>query len=729
VKRTLAGLVAFTVAALAMVLVAGPAGAATPAPMHRRVIVIGIPGLLWRDISAARTPSIWRLAEAGSVGSLAVATISTATCPGSAWLTLNAGARAEIEPSRTAACPPVPVTSRQATAPQRPDTSAPGAPGPAVIRAMPAEIRFNSQFSYLPAWGVLARSVPGCATAIGPGAALALADRSGKVARYLPAVPPASRSRILLRQCPLTVVDLGALPSPQRGAARAGALRAADATVASLVDAAPAGAEIALAGLGDDASGAHLRALIVRGPGYRSGLLTAPSTRQPGVVTITDLTPTILHWLGSQSAAPALVGSVVTRTSRGALRAAVAFLIGQDTADQVTRSITGGLFLCYLGIEALLLGLVFLAVRLRAARRVSWYTAATVFCAGLPAGTFLAGLTGWMRSDHPALWLYVAGLAVAAVIAAAALAGPWRRDPFGPPGFVAAVTLAVIGIDVMTGSRLQPGAPFGLSLVEANRFYGIGNNAVGTYAAAGLICAAWAAAVVLRRRPQRRRAALAAAGAVAVAAVFVAGWPGFGAKVGGTIAMVPAFLVLLTAVARVRITPRLGLAIAVSGFAVAAAFAASDYLGLAAVSHQGEFVRQLLSGTAGSTLRRKASSNLSTLSLAWYSPIAPLIVVAAGLALGWPGRFGLRTLQEASRRSALLRPALFSVWLAVVLAWFADDSGVRVVAAALPFALPLAIGLVVRTAAPRDAPAASRSDADKLICDVPDNSVATGRTG
>jgi hypothetical protein len=721
VKRTLAGLVAFTVAALASVLVAGPAGAATPATAHRRVIVIGIPGLLWRDISAARTPSIWRLAEAGSVGSLAVATISTATCPGSAWLTLNSGARAMMEPSRTAACPHVPVTPREA--------AAPGAPRAAEIPRMVAEIRYNRQFSYLPVWGVLASSVPGCATAVGPGAALALADRSGKVARYLPAVPSASRSRILLRQCPLTVVDLGALPPPQRGAARAGALRAADAAVSSLVAAAPAGAEIALAGLGDDASGAHLRALIVRGPGYRSGLLAAPSTRQPGVVTITDLTPTILHWLGARPAAPALVGSVLTRTSRGPLPAAVAFLIGQDTADQVTRSITGGLFLCYLGIEALLLGLVFLAVRLRGKRRVAWYTAATVFCGGLPAGTLLAGLTGWMRSDHPALWLYAAGLGFAAVIAAAALAGPWRREPFGPPGFVAAVTLAVIGIDVMTGSRLQPGAPFGLSLVEANRFYGIGNNAIGTYAAAGLITAAWAAAAVLRRGPQRRRAAVAAAGALALASVFVAGWPGFGAKVGGTIAMVPAFLVLLTAVARVRITPRLGLAIAVSGFAVAAAFAVSDYLSLAAVSHQGEFVRQLLTGTAGSTLRRKASSNLSSLSLTWYSPIAPLIAVAAGLAAGWPGRFGLRTLQEASRRCALLRPALFSVWLAVVLAWFADDSGVRVVAAALPFALPLAIALVIRTAAARDAPAACRPDADQLICDVPDNSVATGRTG
>ena len=39
-------------------------------------------------------------------------------------------------------------------------------------------------------------------------------------------------------------------------------------------------------------------------------------------------------------------------------------------------------------------------------------------------------------------------------------------------------------IDGMTGSRLQLGAPFGLSLVEAGRFYGVGNNALGVYAVA-----------------------------------------------------------------------------------------------------------------------------------------------------------------------------------------------------------------------------------------------------
>src|ERR1700728_651303 len=58
------------------------------------VVLVGIPGLRWSDVSQAGTPELWRLAGAGSVGSLVVHTISTVTCPGDGWLTLNAGTRA-----------------------------------------------------------------------------------------------------------------------------------------------------------------------------------------------------------------------------------------------------------------------------------------------------------------------------------------------------------------------------------------------------------------------------------------------------------------------------------------------------------------------------------------------------------------------------------------------------------------------------------------------------------
>jgi hypothetical protein len=728
VKRIGAGLLLGGITGLAL-LAFGAAGSAAAASQlnsqalnsgaqTRHVIVIGIGGLRWSDISDTQTPAIWQLAESGSVGSLVTTTVHTTTCPDDAWLTLNAGARAAVSPARSR-CLPVPVTTE------------PGSGGydRALVPGLEGIARANKPTGYQPRWGTLgggstqsspsSPSASRCSTAIGPGAALALADGTGNVDRYLPAPPtePASWTPVLA-SCALTVIDLGSLPpSP---APRAAAVAADDRQLEAIASTAPGGSIVMVAGMGDSASthgGPHLRTIVIDGPGYPSGQLTSAATRQPGVVTITDLTPSIYGWLGRQ-APTGLVGSPITSIARGPLPDAVKTMIGQDTANQVYRSVVGWFFLALGVSEAVVFAIIALVLYSkhpagrpadaspqadprgspdpRARRRVAWYTIMGAFGAAVPVGTFLAGLAPWGQWPHPALWLYGLGLAWAAVIALIAVAGPWRRPPFGPPGFVCATTAAVIAVDVITGSRLQLGAPFGLSLVEAGRLYGVGNNALGVYAVAGMLTAAWAAHSF---RP--RRLAVTATAVIALAVVIASGWPGFGAKVGGTIAMVPALLVLLAVVAGIKITFRRALLIAVSGLVLVAGFAVADYL-IPAIgpSHLGDFVGSLLHGRAGGTLHRKISSNLHSLTETWYTPAVPVVALGTGLMLAFPGRLRLHRFVAAIKADPLLRPSLFAVWLAVLLGWLVDDSGVSLAAAALPIALPLAIVLVVRTPKP-----------------------------
>jgi hypothetical protein len=701
------------------------------------VVLIGIPGLRWSDVSARNAPVLWRLASAGSVGSLVVSAVRTRSCPADGWLTLNSAARAAGLPASPPAgpgapCPPLPAVVPAAA------LATPGGTRPASIPAMPRVVAANRPFHYDPDWGLLARAAgPGrCATAIGPGAALALAGRGGRVGSYLPSAAATGRSA--LRRCPLTVIDLGALPSAagQGGAAaRARAVRAADAETGRIRAALPAGTILTVAGLADD-SAPHLRAIIVAGPGYQGGLLAAASTRQPGMTLITDLTPTVLGWLAA-SVPAAAVGSPVTRADRGSLAAAIRGLIGQDTAAQVYRSTILPFFLAYGFGEGILFGLLTLVLRgggeERRRRRLAAYTVAGVSAAALPAGTFLAGLAPWWRLPHPALLLYSMALGWAVLIAVAALAGPWRRDPFGPPGAVAAVTVAVIGLDVMTGSRLQLGTPFGLSALAAGRFYGVGNNALGIYGTSGILLAAWAAIAAARGRlavggspastrppagpavpgpagstaarqaaappgavpAAGRGRAVAAAAAVALFTVVAAGWPGFGAKVGGTIAMVPGFLLLLAAVAGVRITVRRGAAIGVSGLVLVTGFAVLNYFVPATgPSDIGAFIGHVLHGGSGGILQRKVSANIGSLTTTIYSPIVPLVVIATALIIAWPGRFRLRALADAIDALPLLRPVLVAIWLVAVLGWIADDSGVTVAASAIPLALMLVIAVV-----------------------------------
>jgi hypothetical protein len=302
-------------------------------------------------------------------------------------------------------------------------------------------------------------------------------------------------------------------------------------------------------------------------------------------------------------------------------------------------------------------------------------------------------------------------VALALVIGAAALAATRRRGTLAPFGLACLFTVAVLGLDVMTGSRLQLETPFGLSVIEAGRFYGIGNEALGIYGITALFGAAWLALVALRRpaqsrarsrarsRPSSRRTALAAVAAVAVFAVFASGWPGFGGKAGGTIAMVPCFALLLMAVAGVRLTWRRLVPAALSGLALFVVFALVSYLtAVTGKSDIGTFAGNALHGHAGSLLLRKIGSNLGSLSVNMFSPLIPIVVVVTGLMLWRPAWFGLKTMPLAYAAEPLLRPVLAVLWLMPVLGWFADDSGVIVPAAALPLALPLGIAALAATA-------------------------------
>jgi hypothetical protein len=675
----------------------GPAAQAATSPSGPHpVVMVGIPGLRWTDLSASATPNLWRLAQSGSVGSLVVTAVQTRTCPSDAWLTLNGGARATVPRSRTGPCPALPRV-----------VSAPGASGsgltgtPATVPSFSSLTSYNSQFHYEPDWGLLATSAGpgGCATAIGPGAALALASPSGRVASYAAGVAGASRS--LLRRCALTVADLGALPAASPGSsggpARAAALRRADQAAGTVLSAAPPGAVVVVAGLGDDVA-PQVRAIIVSGPGYAGGELASAATRHHGMTLITDLTPSVLRWRGRPVPAD-VVGSPLTRISRGSLSSTITSLNGQDTAAQVYRSTLAPFFLIFGFGEGVLFGLTVLVLRgsdpERRRRRRTACRIAMTSVGAIPAGTFLASLVPWWQLPHPAVLLYLMTVAWAAVIAAVALRGPWRRDPFGPPGFIGAVTVAVIGLDVITGSRLQLGTPFGLNVLTAGRFYGVGNNALGVYGIAGILAATWIGGTVARDQGRARGAAAGAA--VALFTVIASGWPSFGAKVGGTIAMVPAFLVLLAAIAGLRLSVRRWLLIAASGLVLVTAFALVNYfVPGTGPSDIGAFVGHVLHGGAGGILQRKIGANVGSLTTTIWSPIIPVVVLAAGAVLAWPEKLWFRPLAAAYREVPLLRSALTAMWLIGLLGWLADDSGITVAAAALPLALPLAIAIVCR---------------------------------
>lgn len=657
-------------AVLTPALSGAPARAGARPVAH--VVIVGVSGLRWTYADAASTPTLWRLAGHGSVGALVDYAEQPLACPDDGWLTLNSGARAQ-GPRPCAVLPAVIQAGAGARVP-----------------AMAQIVGYNRRFHESPDWGLLG-SLAGCTTAVGPGAALALAAPSGTVSSYLPSATRLTAG--VLARCPLTVIDLGALSFPERVSAAA-----ADHILTRIVADLPSGTLLLVTAPGAALGGRpHLRSVVVTGPGFSGGMLRSQSTRQPGIVTLTDLTPTVAGWLGRDVPA-SITGARLTATPRGSLASAVRVLMARDTAEQVWMSTHGWFFMWYAVADLLVLAVPALLFwgsdPERARRRALGWRTGGVFAAAVPAGTFLASLVPWWMHVHPAAWLYGMAVAWTLSLGAAALAGPWRRDTLGPFGMICLFTLAVLGIDVMTGSRLQLETPFGLSLIVGGRFYGIGNEALGVYCVSALTGAAWLGMLASRRFPDRRRPAVLAASAVGLFAVVASGWPGFGAKAGGTIALLPCLIAVVLRLAGIRVGWLRAAPAALSGLALFAVFALVSYLFPAAgVSDMGAFAGNLLHGQGGALLERKVSSNVGTLTVSVFSWLIPVVAVAAWAALWRPAALRLRTLTRAFEAEPLLHTLAWLIWLVLVIGWFADDSGVIVPAAALPVALPLVISM------------------------------------
>ena len=64
---------------------------ATGAPGHTvdYVLVAGAAGLRWDDVNPSDTPTLWRLAQQGSIGALSVGSAHVPTCAGDGWATLG----------------------------------------------------------------------------------------------------------------------------------------------------------------------------------------------------------------------------------------------------------------------------------------------------------------------------------------------------------------------------------------------------------------------------------------------------------------------------------------------------------------------------------------------------------------------------------------------------------------------------------------------------------------
>src|SRR5699024_6907901 len=556
-------------------------GAANESGQTRPVVFIGVDGLAWADITED-TPALASL-TAQAVGSLVVRSVNTATCPADGWLALNTGSRAA-------------------------DTASPcrilKSPKSGDVPAWDAYTEAVSHQDYGARLGLLQDALTAgelSSTAIGPGAAIALAGSSGEVKGYEPLGETealSSQAREAVTSTDLTVIDAGTITDPEvltdraeEAAEEAGEdfdedamnppsrdeqVQQVEDRVAAIVegigDAEGAQPVVMLAGVSDSGdAGLHVAAMS--GPGISEGLLTSGSTRQPGYIKSEDLFTTLMDLFSLHEDVPAgaTSGAVMTvATGHGAAQERRDLLADQEEHAQAVGPLVAVYFSVLVLANLALFAIVALVLKQSIATRLGalitrrfhrrpaalWLRrvldrpvkalqtlrAVALGIGALPVASFLVNLVPWWRFTPPAVGLALLVVAIDALLVAISLRAPWGRRTFGPAAFIAGVTALVLGVDVLTGATLQLSALMGISTVVGARFYGMNNTTFALFTIAMLMVTIVATNPLVQAG--RRRLAALVVGVIGVVVAVVDGAPSLGADFGGPPAILAGFAVM-----------------------------------------------------------------------------------------------------------------------------------------------------------------------------------------
>ncbi len=669
--------VAPVVAVLAMLgILLAPASATAPAADQPLVVLIGIADASWSEVDQDRTPALYGLL-ADATGSLVRRAEYAVTCPVDGWLTVSAGARvsAPRAPGATA-CPPL-LAGR---------AGEPGVPAWARTWSGYRQAAQQSRYDATPgALGTLTSAAGIPVAGIGPGARLAISREDGTPAgpwtaagHDIGAQTGAAARR--LAGGGVLVIDLGADGQ-------------VDARLGEVLAALPADADVIVASLGGATStpasrrtvDARLGVLARTGPGNDGpAALSSAATRQPGLAQTPDLTVTVLGSAGAQVPA-ALAGSPLTAdpaTDDPARR--LRQLRDTGAAAHATTWVVAPVVAVIYGPALLMLG--WWAVR---GSRPRWTASALGVLALVPAGTFAANLVPWWRMPP------VAGALLALAVATGVLGGlgwvllraAWadrsgKLGSIGKFGWIGKLgwmgglgwvgpagmlTVAVIGLDLISGSRLQLSSLIGVQPLLGGRFYGLGNPAFAIFATGTLMLGT----VAGQRLPARQAAAAVAA--VGVLAVIVDAAPGWGSDFGGPLALVPAVAVLAMRFGRFRLNVSRWAMIAAgtAGFTILVAIL--DWLRPPAQrTHLGRVVQTTLDGGLWPVIVRKLSTNWELLTVSPLNLLIPPVAAysatpaLAHLGLAWVVCMGIASLVNDSgvvvavTGGLVLLPALIS---------------------------------------------------------------------
>jgi len=756
-RRRIAALVVLTILVLAGATVLGTRNVPTTQPLGAhasKVVVFGMEPFGFDDLASGNTPNLQRLADRGATAAMSVRTVSRYPSSTEGFLAISAGARLAAG-SGAGNVLDADTSVGGMTAAQYVGSLSGGKPrGELVVIDGPSLVQKNDNDEADGAPGTLAEVLArhGHASAVVANSdrpallkSTAATDRSAALAvmnttfgvdhgtvdakKLLTDDPEApfgvranpaafaSSTKAALATSDLVVVDPGDLSRAQSFASRATpdardaiwaeSLRRSDEILGRIMDEVPHDTLILVVSVRPPHSAFRLTPMVAAGPGVPRGVVTSPSTQRTGLVAITDLAPTIMAALGVP--VPADLPGNALRYEPGSHR--MDLLESYDSDTLVRERTYAPTTWVYIWVQAIVYALLLFTVARRP--RFAWLRPVlrvALLCLGsLPVASFLVrlipGLTGW--------FLAAQGIVTALLsVGIGLLVSTRRRHALSPLAWLCAVTVAVITVDIWTGTHLESSSWLGYSFHSAGRFYGVPNT---TFAVLGACTIIWAGIVM--HTTDRRIDSLWAVGCVMLVVLVSSGAPMLGADVGTLITLGPIFALYLWVLSGRRIRLR-GVALAVAGMVALVVGAAALDLTRAPAdrSHLGRFASDLLTNgpsVLNDTFLRKQSANFRILQGSLWSRMVPIVALFWFVPLVWERRSA-----EVFGRRRVLVVATWFVVAGALLGFASNDSGPVVVGLFVAWLLPLlALLLIDATHGPAEVTFADGSPAQVLAAD------------
>ncbi len=737
---------------------------AEPLPEADKVLIFGIPRLSLDDIDADTMPHLHRLSREGVIGAMRVKTAGLRPDPSEAYASLGAGVIVGTGSSgSTALDAHEPVNGMRAADAQALRVGGEVA-GNVVVPGVPA-MRTDAQGTTIEV-GALGEALAEQGHGVAVVANSSIRTEDGRVVRRAPAalavtdptgvVPEGTVSMDLVRQTPEAPFGLGvdravfadavldaldradvvvADPGETERAldyraeqskdrhtdTQQAALGRTDSIIGNLVLRLDPGTMVLVVGVTPSASTYGMSPLVAIGAGLERGELASPSTHRSGIVTLTDLAPSVLHMLGED--VPDSMHGTALRVTPGA--SSWESLTVLDEMLTARSESLPALRMAFVVISVVVfLGALF-ALRLHrpGPRGLRIIEVAALSCAAWPLVTFLLRFSTTTSS----LGIWTLPVSWAAAVGIGLATQPLRRSALDPLMVICGLTFTLITVDLALGGHLVLGSFFGSAPNVGFRYFGTDNAVFAILATCSIILCA---GLIDRQGDDRfderdRREQLWLVITVAAIAVLVDGAPWLGADVGGVLTLVPVLGVLVWVLSGRQLRWRYLVVAVAAALAVLVAAVGVDALRAPDQrTHIGRFFIEIAQGNfelLSSTIVDKWNNSMAVLWASNWTWAVPIVAVYSlyvlVVAKGWTELLPIRSPRRAAVVAALV--------LGVV-GWLLNDSGILVTALVLVYLGPFLILIEVRDG-PRSgaAPVTSRADPAAGPAGGPTPAVAT----